>query len=143
MVQALSLVVTFASGEASACPYEENAPTTSEAASVDAVAATHCARSAELVGANCSYTTGMVARRVVEEGDDWAWRGELTVASNTLASQVAAPFTADGFRVVANELVELIVDGGHGGARMSLTGKALEIEGVRYVVLTSFEVLNS
>ncbi|MFZ5482480.1 MAG: hypothetical protein ACOZNI_37300 [Myxococcota bacterium] len=142
MVQALSLVVTLVS-EASACPNEELAARSTQAASVDAGAASHSAKSAALIGSNCSYTTGMIARRVVDEGQDWSWRGVLADAKGDLTSQVAAPFVANGARIVANELVELIVDGGHGHARLAFVGKSLDIDGVRYVVITSFEVLSS
>jgi hypothetical protein len=112
--------------------------------SVPASVAAHCARSHTLVGANCSYTTGMVARRVVEEGEDWSFSGVLTAAPNTLSSHVAAPFTAaSGDYIVANELLEVLQAGGHAAARLSLAGKVLDIDGVRYVVLTSYEVLST
>ena len=135
---------------AGACPYEGTETTTRTDAdghvivSVPAAVAAHCARSSALVGANCSYTTGMVARRVVEEGDDWIYTGLLTVAPNTLSSHVAAPFTAAaGDYVVANELLEALQARGSAGARLSLGGRVLEVDGVRYVVITSFEVVSS
>lgn len=115
-----------------------------EAGSVDEVSAAHCARTAELLGKNCSYSTGMMARRVLEEGSDWAWAGPLTASPNNLATMVAAPFTiGDGVHVIANELVEVIAGEGHANARLSLVGKLLEVDGVGYVVLTSFRVINS
>jgi hypothetical protein len=137
-------------GSASACPYDTIATTTrassngAVAMSVDAAVAAHCARSRALVGSNCSYTTGMIARRVVEEGVDWELVGTLSAAPNTLASLVAAPFVApDGAYVVANELIELMAAGGHAAGRLSLVGKVLDIDGVRYVVVTSFVVVTS
>lgn len=130
-----------AASPASAAP--TSVPTV-ETASVDAAAASHCARTGALIGSNCSYTTGMMARRVVEEGQDWTYVGELTSSSNNLGSMVAAPYTvADGFHVIANELVEVMSQEGHAQARLSLVGKLLEVDGVRYVVLTSFRVINS
>ncbi len=114
------------------------------AASVDATEASHCARAGQLIGSNCSYTTGMMARRVLEEGQEWAYVGELAASPNNLPSMVAAPYTvSDGFHVIANELVEMMNQEGHAQARLSLVGKLLEVDGVRYVVLTSFRVINS
>lgn len=151
MVQVFSAAVLFASvvSEARACPYEASASTTADSGTplvvaVDAAAASHCAKEASLVGQNCSYTTGMFARRVVEEGQDWTWQGALTDARDELSSQVAAPFAAEpGTRVIANELVETLKGAGHVHSRLALTGKLLDVDGVRYVVLTSFKVLNS
>lgn len=147
MVQVFAVLLVSAASEARACPYETSASADGKAttlASVDAEAAAHCAKEASLVGQNCSYSTGMVARRVVEEGQDWAWQGSLVDARDTLPSQVAAPFAAEaGTRVIANELVEILKNSGHVHSRLAVTGKLLDIEGVRYVVLTSFKVLNS
>ncbi|MDP2314155.1 MAG: hypothetical protein Q8P41_14730 [Pseudomonadota bacterium] len=120
------------------------APAVLASASVDATAASHCARAGELMGSNCSYTTGMMARRVLEEGQDWSFIGQLTGGANNLVSMVAAPYTAsEGVHVIANELVELMAVEGHTAARLSLAGKLLEVDGVRYVVLTSFKVINA
>ena len=112
------------------------------AASADAAA--HCAKSEQLVGSNCSYTTGMMARRVMEEGQDWRWTGELVAGANNLTSSVAVPFEAGGgTHVIANELLETLSSGGHARGRHAFTGKLLEVDGVRYVVLTSFKDLAS
>jgi hypothetical protein len=137
-------LVAFSSTASAAPPAPAVAVATAEAASVDTAAASHCARAGKLIGSNCSYTTGMMARRVLEEGQDWTFVGELTTSRNDLASMVAAPFTvSDGFHVIANELVELMNQEGHAGSRLSLVGKLLEVDGVRYVVLTSFRVINT
>lgn len=150
MVQILSAAVLLAStaNEAQACPYQETSSSASTGTPVlvmiDAAAATHCAKGDKLVGQNCSYTTGMVARRVVEEGQDWSWAGLLSDAHDDLSSQVAAPFVADpGTRIIANELVEMLASAGHAHDRLALTGKLLDVDGVRYVVLTSYKVDNS
>ena len=114
------------------------------AASLDATEASHCARAGELIGSNCSYTTGTMARRVIEDGVDWAWEGALEASANDLTSLVAAPFTVRGStHVIANELVALLLTDGLARARLSLVGRFLEVDGVRYVVLTSFKVINT
>ncbi len=153
MVPALSYAMVAFFPAAYAGPYEEAtahvspstaAPAVVAAASLDASAASHAARAGELIGSNCSYTTGMMARRVLEEGQDWAFVGELAASSNNLGSMVAVPFTAsEGVNVIANELVEVMTADGHVGSRLSLAGKVLEVDGVRYVVLTSYKVVNA
>lgn len=137
---ALSLAATLVSAFPAQAGPREVAPA---AATVDASAATHCARGGALMGTNCSYTTGMMARRVVEEGADWSYVGALTPSANDLESLVAAPFTAGGHHVIANELVESLTVDGLSNVRMILGGKLLEVDGVRYVVLTSYKVINT
>ena len=113
---------------------------------VDEVAATHCATSTDLVGASCSYSTGLMARRVVEEGRAWTGGGPLIATEDKLDSSVAAPFVVwrdDGYRVIANELVQVLWDAGRLDGPLVLTGKWLEVDGVRYVVLTSYKVVKS
>jgi hypothetical protein len=138
-----SLTLSLA-GPAAACPYS---PSSSGAAgdtvAVDATAATHCARSAALIGGNCSYSTGMMARRVMEEGAEWSSTGALAGAADAEANPVAVPFVAaDGALVIANELLELLVTSGRPLARASYAGRALDVDGVRYVVLTSYQLSN-
>jgi hypothetical protein len=142
---ALALAATFVIFPAAYAAPPVPAPANQAAgASVDAAAASHSARAGELIGSNCSYTTGMMARRVLEEGEHWEFEGALSASSNNLGSMVASPFTTQGgVNVIANELVELISHGGHTHARLSLIGKLLEVDGVRYVVLTSFKVINA
>jgi hypothetical protein len=112
-------------------------------ASVDA---SHCAKKTELVGANCSYTTGLMAQRVLEEGENWSYTGTLVSSSNALDSRVAAPFTVgpkEGINVVANEVVEGLVKAGADTGRLALSGKLLEVDGIRYFVATAFKASNS
>jgi len=111
-----------------------------------AVDASHCAKKSELVGANCSYTTGLMAQRVLEEGENWSYTGTLVESSNKLESRVAAPFTVgpkDGINVVANEVVEGIVLAGAASGRLALSGKLLEVDGIRYFVATTYKAGNS
>ena len=145
-------LLPLAAAPASACPYgpATTASTSGDArtvaATVDATAATHCAKSGALVGANCSYSTGSMARRVVEEGGDWSYTGTLATSEDTLESHVACPFVTTSDRavhVVANELLEVITSNGHAAASLRLEGKTLEVDGVHYVVLTSFHVVNA
>ena len=121
-----------------------NAETTEVAAA--AVDPTHCAKKAELVGSNCSYTTGMMAQRVLEEGKSWNFTGSLTAATNDLESNVAAPYTVgpEGkINVIANEVVENLVNDKGDAARIALTGKLLEVDGTTYFVATEIAEANS
>ena len=120
-----------------ACPGRNNtaqAPATqadSQHASADAAA---CAKKTELVGSACSYTTGMMAQRVLSEGGDFAFTGTLTPADGDLESHVAAPFLVGGnVRVVANEVIETADP----NSRLALSGKRLEVGGVHYFVVTN------
>lgn len=98
-----------------------------------------CAKSAELVGSGCSYTTGMMAQRILAEGSDFAFTGNLTRTDAPLNSHVAAPFTVgENVRVVANEVIETApLD-----SRVALTGKRLEVGGVNYFVVTAVTPVN-
>jgi hypothetical protein len=106
----------------------------------DPAAVTHCARSADLVGANCTFATGTMARRVVEEGADWRGIRMLSRTANDLPAQVAAPVrTGDGILLIATTLVEQLVAGGDLAGTLRLEGRLLEVDGVRYLVLTAFQ----
>ena len=116
-----------------------------DAASESARNPTACAKKADLVGANCSYTTGKMAQRVMEQGRTWSFTGNLASTDNELPSKVAAPFSVgpDGrVKVVANEILEDLVAGGVEG-RVVLEGRLLEVDGVEYAVLTSFGTIGS
>lgn len=99
-----------------------------------------CARQSELVGVdNCSWTTGMMAQRVLAEGVPWSYVGKLVPSDNALPSKVASPFTVgpDGtIHVVANQVLEALQRRGATSGRLELTGKLLEVEGIKYFVLT-------
>lgn len=104
-----------------------------------------CAKKADLVGSGCSYTTGMMAQRVMAEGGAYSFAGSLVSAGAELASHVAAPYIVgpDGTRVVANEVLEDITEAGLTEGRVNLEGKMLEVDGVRYFVVTGFQALNA
>jgi len=111
-----------------------------------AIDPTHCAKKGSLVGANCSYATGMMAQRVLEEGKPYTYTGSLAQAGNALESRVAAPYTVGPdaeINVVANEVIESLVDAGNGDKRVEISGKLLEVDGITYFVATAFEDINS
>jgi hypothetical protein len=125
-----------------ACPGKGTtaAAADSDATATAAVDATKCAKKAELVGSNCSYSTGMMAQRVHADGQDVTVTAQLQKATTKLESQVAAPFTANGeFHVIANE----VVDGLDPAKKLTLTGKTLEVDGVKYLLVTSFNASNT
>jgi hypothetical protein len=104
-----------------------------------------CAKKAELVGSNCSYSTTMMAQRVLSEGSPYTFAGTLASSTAALASHVAAPYTVGpeaSLHVVANEVLEALTEKG-AQSRYSLEGRVLEVDGVRYLVLTGFDALNS
>lgn len=117
-----------------ACPGKDAEASHASASQPDAAA---CAKKASLVGSACSFSTGMMASRVLEQGESFSYTGTLREADEPLASKVAAPFVVgpEGMRVIANEVVE----NAEAGQRMSFTGKALEVDGVKYFVVTGFE----
>jgi len=102
------------------------------------------ARQALLIGSNCSYTTEMMASRVLADGRSWSFAGMMTASENALKSRVAAPFSVgpdDGVKVVANEVLEELLAAGGQDERVFLEGKLLEVEGVSYFVVIGYELL--
>jgi hypothetical protein len=115
-------------------------------ASVEAATATKdpaaCAKKADLVGSNCSYSTGMMAQRVLAEGATYTFAGSLRGSTNQLASHVASPYVvgaADApIHVIANEVVESLTSDGLDSSRLSIEGKLLEVDGIKYLVVTEY-----
>lgn len=97
------------------------------------------ARKPELVGMeSCSWTTSMMAHRVLEQGTPWTYVGKLTASIEPLASRVASPFTLgpdQRIHVVANQILEQLER--QAGARVELTGRVLEVDGITYFVATA------
>ena len=104
-----------------------------------------CAKHAELVGGNCSYTTGMMAQRALEEGKTFTFTGRMAATENRLDSRVAAPYKIGPtqYNVLANEVLEQLKLGGTEKGRVSLEGKILEVDGQTYLVLTRFVAAQS
>jgi hypothetical protein len=106
----------------------------------------HCARKADLMGASCSYSTNMMAQRVLDEGEHYSFTGRLQPSKNALSSRVAAPFTMGperGTYVVANEVIEELALDESTAHRLTLEGMVLEVEGVSYFVATGYRQPNS
>lgn len=137
------MLVLFSSPSASACPRNErcgsddNEQATPSAAERDPSA---CAQRPELVGGACSYTTSMMAKRVLAEGKRWSFTGHLTSSSLLLDSHVAAPYTVGPVPVfvIANEVFEGLVEAGIAMRRVTLEGRVLDVGGTQYLVLENY-----
>lgn len=104
----------------------------------------NCARQGELVGLeNCAWTTSLMAQRVLADGAPYTYVGGLSPSSRVLPSKVAAPFTmgpGGAMFVIANEVLDTLDPT---AARVELTGKVLEVEGIVYFVATGAVPLDS
>lgn len=132
---------------ARACPYEElQARAAGTSATVTEEVAAHPAHGAELLGRHSAWSTGLLARRVISEGRDWEYTGQLARTANDLVAGVAAPYRvqgAEGGWVLATELLEALVLAGHAGATLEIAGRRFKSEeGESFVVLTSWRVIN-
>lgn len=139
-----SMILLWATA-AWACPAELADPTavaSGESVRMTPDQAVHSARPGKLVGASCLASTGLMARRVMEEGAPWRWQGTLNPMEGNLESGASCPYTADQgtFNLLATGLLETIVLCGYATQPLDLEGQLLEVDGVRYVVLTAFRV---
>lgn len=103
-------------------------------------------RSAALLGAADGFRTGQLVRRVLAEGTAYTYSGRVRKVDPATPARVACPFRAgegEGSCIVATELVERLADSGRSGDELSLEGRYLEVDGVRYVVLTSYRPAGS
>lgn len=103
---------------------------------------TACAKRADLVGSACSYATGMMAQRVVTEGQEMSYQGTLAKVAAAGKSRIATPYSIgpkSGLQVIANEILEEIVDRKLAGKALAFKGKMLEVEGVQYFVLLGYQ----
>lgn len=147
----LPTVLAF-SGPAAACPGPADAssiepdPVDGECAEHDdpravrlvAIDPARSARMPELVGPEaCTWTTSMMAQRVLEQGTPWTYVGRLATSAEPLRSRVASPFTLGPehrIHVVANQILEQL--DALGDARVELAGRVLEVDGITYFVAT-------
>ena len=100
-----------------------------------------CAKKAVLIGSNCSYSTGVMAQRVLAEGDAYTYTGTMEASDNALASHVASPYTVGpdhAIHVVANEVLEALTNEGAATHRVELEGKVLQVDDIKYLVVTSY-----
>lgn len=100
---------------------------------------THCAKSSALVGEDCSYSTNLMAQRVHAEGQDTTVTAKLERVDTALASHVAAPWKVGDMRVIANSVAETL----DVTSTLALAGKVLEVDGVKYLLVTSAMKSNS
>ncbi|MFT4621737.1 MAG: hypothetical protein ACI8PZ_000389 [Myxococcota bacterium] len=103
--------------------------------------AADCAKKAEFIGGNCSYSTNMMAQKVMEQGTSFTYTGSMDKSENKLESHVAAPFTIKGdIHVIANGVLDTLsaVD-----ARLAMDGKLLEVDGTKYFLLVDAAPANS
>jgi hypothetical protein len=128
----------LAPASALACPGSAKADGAAMASTASADP-THCAQNAELVGSCCSYSTNMMAQRVNEEGAATTLTAQLTRTADLLASKVAAPWTVGDYRVIANSVMEQIDT----SRAVSVQGKVLAVDGVKYLLVTSAAPTNS
>ena len=138
MKTALLTAFLVAPTMALACPGKGDmaAADAREDATQASIDATKCAKKAEYVGTACSYSTGMMAQRVAADGEEVRFTAQLERNERTLDSQVAAPFKANGeYYVIANEFVDQLDP----AERLAFEGKALEVDGVKYFLVTGFK----
>jgi hypothetical protein len=105
-----------------------------------------CAKSGSLMGTGCSYTTGMMAQRVLAEGKKYAFTGTLTAQPEGTRAGVAVPFAIGeqhDIHVIANEYVEELTTGGSGANKLELSGKVLDVNGTRFFLLEGYKDLSS
>ena len=143
----LSVTGSWACGDKAASAEAPEGHCGSEEKAQAAVDPSRCARKVELVGAgNCSWSTSMMADRVLQQGAPHTYVGTLVASANQLASRVAAPYTVGpdaSVHVVANEVLEKLDGKEVTKLRLELQGKLLEVGGVQYFVVTDFSRGNS
>jgi hypothetical protein len=142
---ALILAGLSAPALALACPGSKTQTASVEAPAPEvqlaAVSASDCAKKAEFIGGNCSYSTNMMAQKVMDQGESFSYTGAMFKSDNELDSHVAAPFTIKGdIHVIANAVLDTLpgVDG-----RMAMNGKMLEVDGTKYFLVVDAAPSNS
>ncbi len=133
---------------AQACPAEVLAARVGvEVAHATEADAVHAAHSSALLGGGSAFSTAQAARRVMSEGRDWQFTGQIVLNAEVADDRVATPYRTQansGPMLVATELLEELVLSGYAGATLSLSGRmAKDPDGGQLVVLTSWRVINS
>ena len=108
-----------------ACPTSDDCDCEEHQVKSEKGNAAACAQNAELLGSACSYSTNMMAERVLAEGRHYSYVGTMHQARNELASHVAAPFTVgpkNDINVIANEIVEDLHKVGAQKKRLDMSG---------------------
>ena len=138
-----ALALCFAPA-AQACPVEViEARIGAEAAQAGEADA---ARSPELLRGASAFATAQAARQVISVGRDWQFTGQVVANPEDPPEGVATPYRVQangGPAIVATELLEELVLGGHASATLSLAGRLMkQPDGGQLVVLTSWRVIN-
>lgn len=76
-----------------------------------------------------------MAQRVQAEGKETAVTAKLQKQDKVLASQVAVPYMVGDMYVIANSVIEQADP----NATLAMTGKVLEVDGVKYFLVTNFQ----
>jgi hypothetical protein len=139
MLRTLIVVLAAAPTAALACPGSEMAATTEPKVQLAAMDPTHCAKSTALVGANCKWSTGAMAQRVQAEGKDTTLTAKLATQPKQLDSHVAAPYMAGDMYVIANTVIETADT----SSTLAMSGKVLEVDGVKYFLVSTFQKSNT
>lgn len=104
------------------------------------------ARSEALLGMADSFRTSTTARRVLAEGAELNTAGRLvgnpTPTGTSAGGALACPYqlaSMPGSCLLATELVEHLALKGPVQGDLQLEGRILEIDGIRYIVLTAYQ----
>ena len=88
----------------------------------------------------------MMAARALTDGVPYTYVGHLETSENKLASRVATPYTVGphaAIHVVANEVLGLMERNSVVGSRLDLRGRLIEVDDVRYLVITHFTAVGA
>ncbi len=113
-----------------------------DGARVEAVDASLPPRAAQVLGTDYTWRTGVLARQAWQQGAPYAFVGVLQPTTPQAAGDIACPLRIggqDGTCVLATELVEHLAAEGSPDIELSVEGRILEVDGIRYVVLTAYQ----
>ena len=139
MLRTVVIFLFAAPTAALACPGEQVASQGEVKPTLAAVDPTGAATNPALIGANCKWSTGSMAQRVQTEGKDTSVTAKLQKQDKALASQVAVPFKVGEMYVIANQVIEQADP----AATLAMSGKVLEVDGVKYFLVSNAQKTNS